>query len=548
MNKLIIAVVVVLTAWGMVACEEAVLDQETPHLIAADNLYQDKAGFESGLYGLYALARTERSGVDKKKGKTGAYNALVVGCMMGGTDLVTSSYPRDESKFIVYWGDHLNPSNTYLRIIWEWLYKMINSANTIINRAENGEHSLTADEADYIVAEAKFFRAWAYRHLTYLYGDVPINLEESNGANIIVDWERKPVAEVYALMESDLKVAVDVLSATPINDGRIVKGAAQHYLTELYIRMGRFDDAVATGEGLIKGGNHALITERYGKYTDEPGVPYMDMFKDGNTNFSEGNTEALWVFQNQYDVEGGKGRCIMRREFISDYNKGVGLKYTVERGGRGQDRLCATNYMLNDVYDKDANGKVLDDRGSEYAWRKYFVVTEDDMSSLKVDAEVGDTLWMDTTSDFQQHEYFRVHTRKWDWTREDNVKEALNYNDHLYLRLANTYLLVAEAYHKAGDNDKAAEYINALRERAHAALITASDVDIDFILDERARELYSEGHRRYSLLRNNKWLERTQAHNVLAGPVVSERDRLYPVPQTFIDANLGNSINNNPGY
>ncbi|MCL3782217.1 RagB/SusD family nutrient uptake outer membrane protein [Prolixibacteraceae bacterium JC049] len=547
---------VAIMAFLMVApsCSETELDQEVPHLSSPDNLFKDKAGFEAGLYGIYGLTRVERSGVNVKKKLVGSYNALAVGCMMGGTDVITSSYPRSESQFIVFWQDQLNAENGYLNTIWEWQYKIINAANTIINRAENGTHNLTDEEKNYYVAEARFFRAWAYRHLTYLFGAVPINTEESDGSKIVTDWKRNSLDEVYAFMEKDLKAAVDNLTETPMNDARVSKGTAQHYLTELYICMEQYNDAITVGSDLIDNGAFRLVTERYGKYASEPGVAYMDMFKDGNSNYSEGNTEALWVMPNQLDINGGKGRNIMRREFISDYNKhtGGGLAYSVERGGRGQDRLCATNYMLNDVYDKDANGKVKDDRGSDHAWRKYHVINAADaLSKIQAkypDAAVGDTLWMTTDDDLTVHQMFRVCTRKWDWTRADNVKEALGYNDHVYLRLADTYLLMAEAYQKAGDNGKAAEYINALRNRAHAAPITAADVTVDFIMEERARELYSEEHRRYTLLRNNKWLERTQLYNSLAGTKVTDRDKLYPIPQPFIDANLDNPIENNPGY
>jgi hypothetical protein len=123
-----------------------------------------------------------------------------------------------------------------------------------------------------------------------------------------------------------------------------------------------------------------------------------------------------------------------------------------------------------------------------------------------------------------------------------------SYNDQVYLRLADTYLLLSEAYHLSGDDQSAAQYINDLRSRANAPLISASDISIDFILDERARELFSEEQRRYTLLRTNKWIERTNLYNINASGKIIERDKLYPIPQEFIDSNLDNPIQNNPGY
>ena len=109
-------------------------------------------------------------------------------------------------------------------------------------------------------------------------------------------------------------------------------------------------------------------------------------------------------------------------------------------------------------------------------------------------------------------------------------------------------MLLAEAQFLTDDPAAAAETINVLRRRANASEITAGDVTIDFILDERSRELFTEEHRRYTLLRTNKWFERTQLHNMLASPNITERDKLFPIPQSVIDANLTVPMPQNPGY
>jgi hypothetical protein len=74
-------------------------------------------------------------------------------------------------------------------------------------------------------------------------------------------------------------------------------------------------------------------------------------------------------------------------------------------------------------------------------------------------------------------------------------------------------------------------------------------VDIDYILDERARELMVEGPRRYTLLRTGKWAERTRLYNTWGGETIDpERDILLPIPQSVIDANLTKKMPQNPGY
>src|SRR5690606_15019361 len=143
----------------------------------------------------------------------------------------------------------------------------------------------------------------------------------------------------------------------------------------------------------------------------------------------------------------------------------------------------------------------------------------------------------------------------WPWSRKtepgtdpENVFAVNAHNDIIYLRLAETYLLKAEAQILLGDLTGAAETINIIRRRAHASEISSEDVDIDFLLDERARELTLEEHRRYHLIRTGKWLERTRKYNKNGGQYITERDVLFPIPQSAIDANLTEEMPQNAGY
>ena len=414
----------------------------------------------------------------------------------------------------------------------------VNAANTIINRAENPDVDWTEADKNRIVAEARLIRAWAYRHLTYLWGDVPLNLEESSGASVRTDWQRAPLADVRAQMEEDLLFAeqhLDYVGET----GRVNKAVAQHYLAELYLAMDRPADAETKARALIEQGPFSLITDRYGVRADQPGVPFMDQFYDGNVLPEQGNTEVLWVFPYEFEVVGG-GDNIMRRYWVNRYYTLRGVQVSIENGGRGIGRLAPTGWAV-DIYDPG------DDRGSDHAIRWYYLYN--DPSSLPGGAELGDTLWTQYSvlGETEQNPIWPT-TRKWDWAHPNDISGESQWGDQPYLRLAETYLLLAEAQWAQGNTPGAAETINVLRRRANAPEITSGDVTLDFILDERSRELLTEEHRRYTLVRTGTWLERVRAHNGLASATATERDVLFPIPQVVIDANLSTPMRQNPGY
>ena len=217
-------------------------------------------------------------------------------------------------------------------------------------------------------------------------------------------------------------------------------------------------------------------------------------FLDGNSNPSEGNNEALWVFQHAFEGEGGEGHNIMRRWLTSEYSSSSGgakgLEVTVARGGRGNTRLSATKFMLDLYGERDAYGilNANDDRGGIYSWRTFFNVIANDPSSA---GNIGDVITLDFSPVDPLGDRFRPFTMKWAFDTNNVIDSnepasdrlSRSYNDQVYLRLADTYLLLSEAYHLSGDDQSAAQYINDLRSRANAPLISASDISIDFILD-----------------------------------------------------------------
>ena len=116
------------------------------------------------------------------------------------------------------------------------------------------------------------------------------------------------------------------------------------------------------------------------------------------------------------------------------------------------------------------------------------------------------------------------------------------------MRLGETYLLLAEAQFMQGDLGGAANSINVIRNRANATPVTAADITLDYILDERARELTAEELRRLTLIRTNKLVERTRKYNPSAGPNIADYNIHLPIPQSEIDVNKDAVLKQNDGY
>jgi len=479
---------------------------------------------------------------------------------LNGTDNMTANHRDGFARVAENW---VNNNSTYGHITnnFNWLYRVVNSANTIIIHAEDagvdwtGGNTSAEINKNKTIAHAKAVRAWAYRYLTYGWGDVPLNLNEALGSEVKTDWVRTPVSDVRAQIIEDWEFAEQYIDIEPEFQGRITKGAIQHYLSEMYLLQDNPLKALEWANKCIDTPDYKLITSRYGVKSDEPGVPFMDMFYDGNSNRHEGNTEALWVFPFEFEVIGGGG-SIMRRWHTSRYEsakyagKSNALKVTVDRGGRGRARMSLTKYAI-DIYDDG------DDRATNFAIRKYFTLKTDEENGgagadvLPDGYNYGDFVWNDWSEDITYATRNRTdwpYSRKWDYAYDSNIEDGYQYNDLIYLRLAETYFLKAEAQLALNDPDGAAITLNIIRERSNATPITGADVDIDFILDERSRELVTEEQRRCTLLRTGKWLERVRMYNHNGGDTARDYDVLFAIPQDVIDANLTLEMENNPGH
>lgn len=112
-------------------------------------------------------------------------------------------------------------------------------------------------------------------------------------------------------------------------------------------------------------------------------------------------------------------------------------------------------------------------------------------------------------------------------------------------------MLRAEAFLGMGDKASAAADINMIRNRANATPVSPGDLDMDYILDERIRELYMEEFRTITLMRTGKLIERTRKYHdnpMLPGANIQNYHELFPIPQSQIDLNIESDFKQNPGY
>lgn len=498
------------------------------------------------------------------------------GIWQDGTDV---GAPGDiegvEQPFFRY--AELNAENGGVSDLWNKLYEIINCANQIIT-ANGDEQNVKA-----YVAEAFFFRAWAYNQLVTGWGDVPLIVESAVSPK--TDYTRTEVSVVDAQIEQDLERAINDLPEVDqlVKEGRICKDAARILAGEAYLRMGMRDNsyfkkAEEVLTHTITGGKFKLITARYGKFTGESGDYYHDMFRWGNQRRSEGNTEGVWTFEMEYGntVSGGTiGAPQQRRNWVPAFHKLAGMVNADSIGGRGNGRLRLSNYVKYGVF-KEAG----DIRNSNYNIRRVMWYNKPNWSATigvdengyQVEAGKGvKDITVKTGDQVIPHiadtlNVFYVHTTKWGgYDPTDDFGWSL-VKDFPIMRFAEAYLLRAEARFRQGNNQGAADDINVLRDRAFkdyrlvdpdAGKVTADRIDINFILDERIREMVGEENRRFTLMRTGELTNRVKMmmehwNEGVESKKISGYDpaihTLLPIPLTEIQLNKDAELTQNPGY
>jgi starch-binding outer membrane protein, SusD/RagB family len=494
------------------------LNRTSPNALTADGLYKNEAGYRSSLAKLYGgLALTGNSGPDGSGD-------------LGGIDEGFSQYirtywylqelPTDEA--VIGWNDQTikdlhemdwSPTEVFNRALYSRFFYQITLANAFIRESADdklstrGISGADATKVKGYQAEARFLRALSYWHAMDLYGNTSFVTElDPIGAFLPPQKSR---LELFNYIETELKAVESLLPDAKQNEyARADKAAVWMVLANLYLNANiytgtpRYTDAVTYSAKVIAA-----------PYTLEPNYPNL---------------------------------------FLADNHKSQELVFAVAFDGTKTRSWGGTTFLVHAPVGGDMN---VNEYGIDFGWgglrtTKALVQKFPDPSGATdkraMFQTAGQTLEINDIGEFRNG----YSIRKWkNITSSGANGSSLTWADTDFpmFRLAEAYLIYAEAVLRGGTGGSATQaltYINNLRQRAYgntSGNISSTQLTLDFILDERARELHWEGKRRTDLIRYDRFT--TSAYlwpwkgGVKDGTAVASTRNLYPIPAAEINTN-----------
>ena len=506
------------------------LDKEPLEGTDADLAYKDFAGYQSALakvYGSFALTGNQ--------GPAGSGD--IAGIDEGTSDFLrlywwVQEITTDEAVVQVGWNDpgiHFfhnmtwTPDNVITKGLYYRCFYQITLANDFIRQAQDDKLSTrnisAADQAKIrtFAQEARFLRAYQYANVMDLFGNVPFATEDFIiGSGLPPQISR---AELFNYVESEL-LALESLLPSRSEYGRATKGAvtallARIYLNaEVYTGTARYNEAASFASATLSDG-YSLIPD------------YRQlMLADNQRNTDE------FIMTINYD--GIRTQGYGGTTFLSHAPVGGSMSaasFGIDGGWSGIRTTSALPGLFTDITG------ATDQRAQFYTSGQTLNLTADPAPAFT-----------------EGYAITKYRNLKSDGSAASSP--AFSDIDFPIFRAAEQHLIYAEAVLRGattGDAGTALNYINALRTRAYgntSGNITASDLDLDFIIDERGRELYWEGFRRTDLIRFGRFTEGTYMWpwkgGVSSGTAVPSFRKLFPIPDT--DLNSNSNLVQNPGY
>jgi hypothetical protein len=572
--------------------------QEHPYTVFTPSFYQTPAGLTSGINALYA-------GMRFNYGPEPALAITVMGTdeFTGGDQVTAATGGQYVASFALYGGSSpINPSDGSILNQWNNNFNLINLANALIEFAPNAGIDTVTKVS--VIAQARFFRGLYYLLLVQQFGAVPTDLGSGDLAfnqKPFQGFNRLPINDVltkdYSAMIDDFTFASQNLpDKRPANTFQVSKAAAFFMLTKVYLFRGYsalkqpndFQSAYAAATEVL---------DNQAKYGVALQQDYGRVFAQGN----DYNSEILYSVErlpndlndNETPVStntsgAGNNASI---DFAPNYTDvGVAKSPGVGRQsiyGRPYRRFAPTSWTLFTAF----SDKYNDSRFSN-SFRMMWYTNAGGSGNNGGAINYGDTAFVLAESQ-TAYDSLKALNKPYGivppsqfWTLQNNNNQDIypylkkyqdslknNFNDVVdgrpfkVARLGELYLLAAEAAMNNGDQAIAAAFINVLRTRAayrptlsageiatRAGAIqidpTKTTIDLDFILDERTRELCGEGSRWPDLAMRGKLVSRVRAFNPDGGPNIQDFHVLRPIPQSELNAvALPNTQQfQNPGY
>jgi len=542
-NRLFIAVI----ALSIFSSCKKQLIENNPSGATVQSLFTTPDGFEAAVNGAYTYNRSiygKEEGMALLEMGTDIWAAAA----NAGSSGTNGVYPQP--ALINYQG--LDATNVWVKTnMWQVCYTAINLTNTALKYINQA--GLSAARRPVLEGELRFLRAWYYWHLVQSFGDVPLNLEPTEA--LITTATRTSVDKVYEQIFADMNFAVANLPTTTSDYGRVTKPVAEAFMARLFITRGENQKASNYANSVIKNYGFKLLSN------------YADLWNMNNQK----NSEVLWAVNYSTNLTFNAGSNLTHALFLMEYNTQPGMIRDIANG-YPYIRYMPTQFLLN-LYTEQ------DDARYNASFKSVWLANQPDASKRPAGMNIGDTAILvskyaipaaqrvgkkykiydvsdvyNTTGVPKDRSHY-ISLKKFDDPTRPTDATLESSRDAFIIRLAEMYLIGAEAQFKLGKLDSAAYFINTIRTRAavsgHAAAmqVTTGQINLGFILDEWAREFAGEQMRWMVLKRTGKLVERVKKYNPDVAPNIQDYHVLRPIPQAQIDALTNKAdFKQSPGY